>query len=79
MTTPTTEITTFTLRAMWSKLEEAAAVARAAEVCAADGQPGRALTIALDVEPLAIEANRLLQGLAILSRVAREEQQEMGA
>jgi hypothetical protein len=73
MTTPTTEITTITLRAMRSKLDEAAAIARAAEGCAADGQPWRALTIALDVEPLAIEANRLLQGLAILSRMAREE------
>jgi hypothetical protein len=41
-----------------------------------DGQPGRALMIALDVEPLAVEANSLLQGLAILSRVAREEQLE---
>jgi hypothetical protein len=34
--------------------------------------------MARDVEPLAVEANRLLQGLAILSRVAREEQREMG-
>jgi hypothetical protein len=35
--------------------------------------------IALDVEPLALEANRHLQGLAILSRVAREEQDETAA
>jgi hypothetical protein len=71
MTTPMTEITTITLRAMWAKLDEAAAVARAAEALAADGQPGRALVTGLDVEPLACEANNLLQGLAILSRVAR--------
>jgi hypothetical protein len=32
--------------------------------------------IALDIEPLAVEASRLLQGLAILSRVAREEQDD---
>jgi hypothetical protein len=79
MTTQNTEIgaiTTTTLSTMRAKLEEAAAIARAAEGCAADGQAGRALTIALDVEPLALEANRLLQGLAILSRVAREEQVE---
>jgi len=82
MTRQSTEIgaiTTTTLRIMRAKLDEAAAIARAAEGCAADGQPRRALGIALDVEPLAVEANRLLQGLAILSRVAREEQQEMGA
>jgi hypothetical protein len=39
MTTPNTEITTITLRAMRTKLEEAAAIARAAEALAADGQP----------------------------------------
>ena len=81
MITPNTgigAITTATLRTMRAKLDEAAAIARAAEGCAADGQPRRALGIALDVEPLAVEANRLLQGLAILSRVAWEDQREMG-
>jgi hypothetical protein len=76
MTTPNTGIGAITLRTMRAKLDEAAAIARAAEGCAMDGQPERALTIALDVEPLAIEANQLLQGLAILSRVAREEQDD---
>jgi hypothetical protein len=74
MTTPNTEIGAIaltTLRAMRTKLEEAAAVARAAEDLATDGQPARGLMIALDVEPLALEANRLLQGLATLSRVVR--------
>jgi hypothetical protein len=32
--------------------------------------------MALDVEPLAIEANSLLQGLAVLSRIAREQADE---
>jgi hypothetical protein len=76
MTTPNPEITAVTLRAMRAKLEEAAAIAGAAEGCAVDGQASRALTIALDVEPLAIEADQLLQGLAVLSRVASEEQDE---
>jgi hypothetical protein len=61
MTTPNTgigAITTTTLRTEAARLSA----------------PGRALTIALDVEPLAVEANRLLQGLAVLSRVVREEQ-----
>jgi hypothetical protein len=79
MTTPGTEITTITLRAMRAKLEEAAAIARAAEDLAADGQPGRALMMALDVEPLAVEANSLLQGLAVLSRIVRKDREEPGA
>jgi hypothetical protein len=62
---------------MRTKLEEAAAIAWAAEGCAVDRQPGRALMIALDVEPLAVEANSLLQGLAVLNRIAREEQDEV--
>jgi hypothetical protein len=54
MTAPNTgigAITTTTLRTMRAKLDEAAAIARAAEGCAVDGQAGRALMIALDVEP----------------------------
>jgi hypothetical protein len=76
MTTPDTEIGAITLRAMRAELEKAAAVARAAEGLAADGQPGRGLIMALDVEPLALEANQLLQGLAVLSRIARDGQDE---
>jgi hypothetical protein len=34
--------------------------------------------MALDVEPLVVEANRLLQGLAVLNRIARHEQDEAG-
>jgi len=75
MTTCTTDITTTVLRTMRRHLEEAATVAKAAETCAAEGQSVRALTIALDIEQLAVEANQLLQGLAILRRVARDEQQ----
>jgi hypothetical protein len=56
-----------------------AAITRAAEGLAVDGQAGRALTIALDVEPLAIEANRMLQGLTISSREAGEEQDDAGS
>jgi hypothetical protein len=43
LTTPDAEITTITLatlRAMRAKLDEAVAIARAAEGCAVDGQPG---------------------------------------
>lgn len=69
-------VTAITLRSMRARLDEAAAIARAAEACAADGQTARALTIVLDVEPLAVEANQLLQGLATLCRIARQDQDE---
>jgi hypothetical protein len=69
-------VTAMVLRLMRRQLEEVAAIARAAEGCAADGQPARALTIARDIEPFAVEANQLLQGLATLSRIAGDEQDE---
>jgi hypothetical protein len=52
MTTPTTDSGAITLRAMRTKLEEAAAIARSAEGLATDGQPARGLMMALDVEQL---------------------------
>jgi hypothetical protein len=55
MTTPITGIGAITLRTMRAKLDEAA------EGLAADGQPRRGLMMALDVEPLSLEANSLLQ------------------
>lgn len=79
MTNSNTDITITVLAAMRRQLEEAAAIAKAAEACAMDGQAAQAFTIALDVEQLAVEANQLLQGLAILRRVARDEQQETGS
>jgi hypothetical protein len=78
MTTPNTGIGAITLRTMRAKLEEAAAIARAAEGLAADGQPGRAVMMALDVEPLAVKANSLLQGLAVLNRIARAGREDGG-
>jgi hypothetical protein len=79
MITQNTEIAAITLRAMRAKLEEAAAIARAAEALAADGQPGRGLMMALDVEPLAVETNQLLQGLAVLRRITRADQEASGS
>jgi hypothetical protein len=39
----------------------------------------RALMIALDVDQLAVEANRLLPGLTLLSRVVHEVQDDAGS
>ncbi len=60
------------LRQIKSKIDEALAIAQAAEACAAGGHPGRALRIALDIEPLVVEVNHLLQGTAVLNRISRE-------
>jgi hypothetical protein len=76
MISPITGIGAITLRTMRIKLEEAAAITRAAEALVSDGQPGQALMMALDVELPALEANGLLQGLAVLSRIARDGQDE---
>jgi hypothetical protein len=56
-----------------SQLAEANAIAKAADVCAADGQIERALTISLDIEELIHSADHLLQAAATLniSRVNR--------
>jgi hypothetical protein len=77
MTTPTTEITTITLRAMRAKLEEAATIARRPKAWRLTGSQG-GLMIGLDVELLAVEANSLLQGLAVLNRIAGHELDEAG-
>lgn len=70
--TCTDEVTLLFLGAMRSKLEEAAGLARAAEACAREGQGGRGLEVALDIEPAVVEANHLLQGLATVRRLMRE-------
>jgi hypothetical protein len=41
--------------------------------------PGRALMMGLDVKPLAVETNQLLQGLAVLRRIARAGQEASGS
>ena len=56
-----------------SQLAEAHAIAKAANVCAAEGQVVRALTISLDIEELVHSADHLLQLTATLNRSLRAE------
>lgn len=53
-------------------LAEALAIAKAAETCARDGFPDRALTISLDVEELIHSSNHLLQAASVLNRERKE-------
>ncbi len=61
------------LQEMRRQLSEAHSVAKAAEVCAQDGWPTRALQICLDIEPLIHDANHLLQAAAAMNRSRRPE------
>lgn len=56
-----TEIATrVCLREIRKRLDGAASISRAAEVCAESGQIAKAIEVALDIEQLAYEASRLL-------------------
>lgn len=64
-------MTTKVLMQIRGQLDEALSLAKAAEACAAGGHADRALRIALDIEPLAVDVNHLLQGIAVLNRLSR--------
>ena len=67
-----TDITSL-LEEMRRQLAEAHSIAKAAELCAQDGWPTRALRICLDIEPLIHYANHLLQAAAAMNRSRRPE------
>jgi hypothetical protein len=67
-----TDITSL-LQEMRRQLSEAHSIAKAAELCAHDGWPTRALQICLDIEPLIHDANHLLQAAAAMNRNRRPE------
>ena len=55
------------------QLGEAHAIAKAADICAGEGQIERAIAISLDIEELIHSADHLLQAAATLNRKARED------
>jgi hypothetical protein len=57
------------LRHMQENLEDAAAIAKAANACAEAGNPQKAIEIALDVEQLINEAETLLNAASLLNRI----------
>ena len=54
------------------RLDEAARIAKAADVCAQAGSPDEAVTVALDIEQLCYEATRLLDAASLINRLAKE-------
>jgi hypothetical protein len=56
------------LKAIHDRLEQAAAIARAASACVNDGDPDKAVTIVLDVEQLICEVNAYLNAARLMNR-----------
>ena len=54
----------------WQRLEEAASIAKAAQVCAEDGNVNKAVEIVLDVEQLSYESANLLNAASTLNRIS---------
>ena len=58
------------LKYIRERLDEAAAIAKAAEACAQAGNPEKGVTIMLDVEQLVYEVNTFLNAASLLNRCA---------
>jgi hypothetical protein len=56
------------LKAIHDRLEQAAAIARAASACVNNGDPDKAVTIVLDVEQLICEVNTYLNAASLMNR-----------
>ena len=54
------------------RLDDAATIARAAEMCAAAGNIDEAIRVVLRFEPLTYEADRLLSAATVLRRLSKE-------
>jgi hypothetical protein len=55
-----------------NRLDDAARIAKAAEVCAQAGSPDEAVTVAPDIEQLCYEATRLLDAASLINRLVKE-------
>ena len=56
---------------MRARLDEAAGIAKAAETCADNGNVGKGIEIALDVEQLLYEVNTFLNAASMIYRLGR--------
>jgi hypothetical protein len=56
---------------MRQRLEEAAGIAKAADLCVEAGRTDKAIEIALEIEQLCYEASRLLDSSSLLARITR--------
>lgn len=72
METPTAEFAIKTcLKELRMRLDEAARVARTAEVCADIGDIDKAVEIVLDLEQPVYEAGRLLDAASLINRLSK--------
>jgi hypothetical protein len=55
------------------RLDDAARIAKAADVCAQAGSPDEAVHVALEIEQLCYEATRLLDAASLINRLTKEE------
>jgi hypothetical protein len=55
-----------------ARLDEASGIAKAAEACGAAGNAAKGVQVALDVEPLLHDANRLLDAATMVKQLAKE-------
>ncbi|MBZ0147330.1 MAG: hypothetical protein K8F62_07255 [Pseudorhodoplanes sp.] len=60
------------LREIRRRLDDAAGIAKAADVCAESGQIDKAVEISHDIEQLSYEASRLLDAASLLNRLSKE-------
>ena len=59
------------LKCIRERLDEAAAIGRAAQACADAGKPEKAVAIILDVEELIHEANTFLNAASMINRLGK--------
>ena len=59
------------LKCIRERLDEAAAIAKAAEACAEAGKPEKAVAIVLDVEQLVYEVNTFLNAASMINRMSK--------
>ena len=59
------------LREMRERLDEAAAIAKAADACAEAGSVEKAVEVALDIEQLVYEVNTFLNAASMMNRIWR--------
>jgi hypothetical protein len=57
---------------MRTRLDDASGIARAAQVCANEGNIEKAVEIALDVEQLSYEASNLLNAASTINRMTKK-------
>jgi hypothetical protein len=59
------------VREMRERLDQAAGIAKAAEVCAEAGNVEKAIEIALDIEQLIYEVNTFLNAASMINRISK--------